>query len=45
MVLFAVNQVLFENLVVSNKCKTFSTFIEDGRAFENLVVSNKCKTV
>ena len=34
----------FENLVVSNKCKTDCFFISNPREFENLVVSNKCKT-
>ena len=34
----------FENLVVSNKCKTCSIFVHIAYVFENLVVSNKCKT-
>ena len=35
---------MFENLVVSNKCKTRSTVTLEEAKFENLVVSNKCKT-
>ena len=37
-------KIQFENLVVSNKCKTRIPETEDNKAFENLVVSNKCKT-
>ena len=36
---------MFENLVVSNKCKTVEGGIKVVLMFENLVVSNKCKTV
>ena len=35
---------VFENLVVSNKCKTAAENICKEISFENLVVSNKCKT-
>ena len=34
----------FENLVVSNKCKTTQRDKQSWNVFENLVVSNKCKT-
>ena len=36
---------MFENLVVSNKCKTVLFQETVHHSFENLVVSNKCKTL
>ena len=37
-------KIEFENLVVSNKCKTYYKIKPNLQPFENLVVSNKCKT-
>ena len=37
-------QQLFENLVISDKCKTNSTGSRLSCTFENLVISDKCKT-
>ena len=34
----------FENLVISDKCKTIVITAKDGAGFENLVISDKCKT-
>ena len=36
---------MFENLVISDKCKTLSIGFTVDSAFENLVISDKCKTV
>ena len=34
----------FENLVISDKCKTISGVVLESVEFENLVISDKCKT-
>ena len=34
----------FENLVISDKCKTRESVPSITRKFENLVISDKCKT-
>ena len=36
--------LLFENLVISDKCKTSLLFPKAIEEFENLVISDKCKT-
>ena len=36
---------MFENLVISDKCKTELFTDASGTVFENLVISDKCKTV
>ena len=36
--------VKFENLVISDKCKTLLSFDIAECWFENLVISDKCKT-
>ena len=35
----------FENLVISDKCKTAIQDIVEEAMFENLVISDKCKTI
>ena len=35
---------MFENLVISDKCKTQTRVAELQDGFENLVISDKCKT-
>ena len=35
---------LFENLVISDKCKTIKEYVNKEWKFENLVISDKCKT-
>ena len=35
----------FENLVISDKCKTLACTDTSGVLFENLVISDKCKTI
>ena len=35
---------MFENLVISDKCKTIDNGFTDNIKFENLVISDKCKT-
>ena len=35
----------FENLVISDKCKTGKRMIVVDEKFENLVISDKCKTI
>ena len=35
---------MFENLVISDKCKTSGLYMIPKSAFENLVISDKCKT-
>ena len=35
---------MFENLVISDKCKTFDLMGLQSDLFENLVISDKCKT-
>ena len=35
---------MFENLVISYKCKTDPDNEVNGNEFENLVISYKCKT-
>ena len=37
-------KILFENLVISDKCKTVGTIYLIHQLFENLVISDKCKT-
>ena len=34
----------FENLVISDKCKTVCRIVSCNFMFENLVISDKCKT-
>ena len=34
----------FENLVISDKCKTSVLYTRIVSGFENLVISDKCKT-
>ena len=36
---------MFENLVISDKCKTWQYYARADREFENLVISDKCKTI
>ena len=36
--------LMFENLVISYKCKTILSCNKWGNGFENLVISYKCKT-
>ena len=36
--------VWFENLVISDKCKTIKKMLWIQLWFENLVISDKCKT-
>ena len=36
---------MFENLVISDKCKTGNYLEEVVGQFENLVISDKCKTL
>ena len=40
----SVKGCLFENLVISDKCKTKAKNLELLAMFENLVISDKCKT-
>ena len=35
---------MFENLVISDKCKTTKNETDIENKFENLVISDKCKT-
>ena len=35
----------FENLVISDKCKTYAYNDKGNPTFENLVISDKCKTL
>ena len=35
---------MFENLVISDKCKTAKSVGKSTDEFENLVISDKCKT-
>ena len=35
---------MFENLVISDKCKTPTVMLATPVKFENLVISDKCKT-
>ena len=37
-------RILFENLVISDKCKTAPAWQQSRKVFENLVISDKCKT-
>ena len=37
-------QFMFENLVISDKCKTLYGKATKALLFENLVISDKCKT-
>ena len=41
---YFLERLKFENLVISYKCKTLYVLLYSGRAFENLVISYKCKT-
>ena len=36
---------MFENLVISDKCKTIIMSSDIFNMFENLVISDKCKTM
>ena len=36
---------MFENLVISDKCKTLIAKHSFSQMFENLVISDKCKTI
>ena len=39
------DKTAFENLVISDKCKTTSKPSNNPKLFENLVISDKCKTI
>ena len=39
-----INATVFENLVISDKCKTNEFAGDIDYVFENLVISDKCKT-
>ena len=39
-----IEEAKFENLVISDKCKTEEAIVTLETLFENLVISDKCKT-